>query len=486
MNSERGVAESENATARAFREAVECSGHSIYWTDTTGRIEYVNDAFEKQTGYAADEAVGNNANILQSGVHDDRFYERLWDTILSGEVWEGEIVNERKDGERYVARQTISPVTDDDGDVVRFVAVNEDVTDLREYRKRLERQRDRLETVLDAVPVPLVLTDADPDEPMIKQMNRAFRETFGYTERELGRLRLDDRIVDDDDAEEAREITAQAADGERVRREVTRRNAAGERRTFLLEASTVTGEAGDEVIATYLDITDRKRAQEELERQTAELERFADVVSHDLRNPLNVAAGHLDLLDAEVDNERVDTIRAAHGRMRELIENLLMLAKQGRTIDETEPVAVSDAARRSWETIGTAGATLRVESTATIRADESRLGQLFGNLFRNAVEHGTTGASLAPADAAEDGAGTVTVTVGDLEDGFYVADDGPGIPDSERERVFETGHTSAADGTGLGLSIVAEIADAHGWDVTVTESDTGGARFEFTGVTCLT
>ncbi|MFD1644027.1 PAS domain-containing protein [Halohasta litorea] len=117
--------EPDKTTIRPFREAVENTGHSIYWTDTTGTIEYVNSAFEDQTGYSAEEAVGNNANILQSGVHDDRFYERLWDTILAGNVWEGEITNTRKSGERYVAKQTISPVTDDTGDIVRFVAINE-------------------------------------------------------------------------------------------------------------------------------------------------------------------------------------------------------------------------------------------------------------------------------------------------------------------------------------------------------------------------
>jgi len=468
MTSEEGPTDSANASVRAFQEAVENTGHSVYWTDLTGRIEYVNPAFEEQTGYTAEEAVGNNSSILQSGVHDDRFYERLWDTILAGETWEGEIVNERKNGERYVAKQTISPVTDDSGEIVRFVAVNEEITALREYRNRLEAHRNRLVTLFDAVPVPLVITDADAegDEWIVKQTNRAFRETFGFDADEVDGSPLKEFIVDDG-ATEAREIDERIHRGDPVRREVTRRTADGERRTFLLNATSLDGDPETEAIATYIDITGRKRAEDELKRRTEELENFASVVSHDLRNPLNLAAGHLDLLADECDSPHIETVRHAHSEMQDLIEDILMLAKQGKAIDETEPVSVRDCVSQCWETTATADATLDVESTETVEADRSRLQQLFGNLIRNAVEHGGE---------------SVSVTVGDLADGFYLADDGPGIPETERGNVFESGYTSAESGTGLGLSIVRDIAEAHGWSIDVTESDAGGARFEITDV----
>ena len=106
-------------------------------------------------------------------------------------------------------------------------------------------------------------------------------------------------------------------------------------------------------------------------------------------------------------------------------------------------------------------------SLPVVRADERRLKQLLENLLRNAVEHG---------------GGDVTVRVGDLADGFFVADDGPGVPESERERVFETGYTTAEDGTGFGLSIVTDIVEAHDWEIRVTESDGGGGRFDVNGV----
>ncbi|MDL0132121.1 HAMP domain-containing sensor histidine kinase, partial [Halobacterium salinarum] len=154
-------------------------------------------------------------------------------------------------------------------------------------------------------------------------------------------------------------------------------------------------------------------------------------------------------------------------RMEELIENILMLASQGKTVDETEPVSLDDCVSRTWKTVATQEADLEIETERTVAADENRLRQLFGNLLRNAIEHGGN---------------DVTITVGDLEDGFYVADDGSGIPVEERPHVFKAGHTSAETGTGLGLSIVKEIVDAHDWAIDVTESSDGGARFEITGV----
>ena len=211
----------------------------------------------------------------------------------------------------------------------------------------------------------------------------------------------------------------------------------------------------------------RQQANERLRRQNEKLERFAAIVSHDLRNPLNVLEGRLELVEETGDPSHFEHCHWAVDRMETLIGDLLTLARAGAVIDETEFVDFGSLLKQCWGSVTTNGATLRVETGQTIRADETRLQQLLENLFRNAVEHG--------GDA-------VTVTVGDLPDGFYVADDGPGVPPEERERVFESGYTTLSDGTGFGLTIVDEIADAHDWDVHLTEGPEGGARFEFTGV----
>jgi PAS domain S-box-containing protein len=460
-----------DADLGTFREVVESAGHSIYWTDINGTIEYVNPAFEAQTGYTAEEAVGNNANILQSDAHDDRFYEELWDTILMGDVWEGEIINERKHGDQYVANQTISPVTDESGEITRFVAVNEDITELKTYRKRLGRERDRFASLLDAVPVPLVLTSFDGETPIVARTNEAFDAKFGFAEQTLAGSSLDEYIVDDADSETARDVNDRILRGDSVHREVIRRTAAGETRTFLLEATPLAGEECDEALGAYIDITEQKRAEDRLRRKNEQLAEFADVISHDLRNPLSVASGHLELAAEDCESPHFETVSHAHERMDELINDVLALAKQGRAIDELEAVDLATCVSQCWETTATADAEIRIEATGSVMADENRLRQLFSNLIRNSIEHAGS---------------EVTIAVGVLPGGFYVADDGPGIPEDERESVFESGYTTADEGTGFGLSIVREITVAHGWDVDVCESVDGGARFEITGVDVVT
>lgn len=153
--------------------------------------------------------------------------------------------------------------------------------------------------------------------------------------------------------------------------------------------------------------------------------------------------------------------------MGELIEDLLMLAREGDRIDEVESVDLSELTSRCWQNVETVEATVETACDGTIRANRGRLQQLLENLLRNAVDHGGP---------------DVSVTVGDLDDGFYVEDDGPGIPDGERERVFEAGYSTSEEGTGFGLRIVKQIADAHGWDIEVTSGADGGARFAVTGV----
>lgn len=122
--------------ARRLERAVDASGHAIYVTDTDGTIEYVNPAFEEITGYQGDEALGKSPRILNSGVHSEDYYERLWNTILSGEVWDETVINKRKDGSTYHAHQTIAPITVD-GAIKSFVAIQTDITDRVELEERL-------------------------------------------------------------------------------------------------------------------------------------------------------------------------------------------------------------------------------------------------------------------------------------------------------------------------------------------------------------
>jgi len=238
------------------------------------------------------------------------------------------------------------------------------------------------------------------------------------------------------------------------------------------------------VVGVTRDITERKKYEKQLERQNERLERFARVISHDLRNPLEVALARLEFAREDGDREHFDSAERALHRIDDLVDDVLTLAREGETVSDPEPVDLARVSRDAWDVVSTERATLDLQTDATFLADAGRLQQLLENVFRNAIEH------AGPE---------VTVTVGDLvgRQGFFVADDGPGIPEEDRENVFDSGFSTGEGGTGLGLSIVRTIAEAHGWEVAVTEhpaeavtgerdgsatAEAGaalGARFEF-------
>lgn len=248
--------------------------------------------------------------------------------------------------------------------------------------------------------------------------------------------------------------------------------------TRILDVSTtsLSGPIGDVGrILTLRDVTERVRRRQQLQRlnrQNDRLDRFVSVVSHDLRNPLNVATGFLDLARNTGDDQYFEKIADAHDRIDSMLEELLTMAQAGITVDDPEQVELDHIVMEAWNTARTADAALELDLAGgkTVEADRNLLRHILENLFRNAAEHNDH---------------PVTVTVGLLEgasEGFYVADDGTGIPAEEREAVFEHGHTTAEDGTGFGLSIVEQFVVAHGWEITVTDSEPGGARFEIVDV----
>ncbi|WP_255246163.1 HAMP domain-containing sensor histidine kinase [Halolamina sp. CBA1230] len=229
-----------------------------------------------------------------------------------------------------------------------------------------------------------------------------------------------------------------------------------------------------------------------------EVERVASAIGHDLRNPLDVAGAHLEAARETGESEHFDAVEDAHERMEQIIQDVLTLARGEAALNPEPAVPVRDTAERAWQSVETGAWTLQLdESLPTVTADADRLRRLFENLFRNCVEHGSTGnrTPQASGDCVEHGstgsrpgdgnnvehaADGGTVRVDTLADGtgVSVADDGPGIPADERAAVFTPGYTVDGDGTGLGLAIVDRIAEAHGWAAAVAESEQGGTRIE--------
>jgi PAS domain S-box-containing protein len=135
---------------RVLSLAVEQSAESIVITDLEGRIEYVNAAFTRVSGYAREELIGRNERMLQSGRTPRATFEDLWRTLLRGETWRGEFINRRKDGSEYIEEAIISPVRQEDGRIIKYVGVKQDVTEKRRIADELERYREHLEELVAA------------------------------------------------------------------------------------------------------------------------------------------------------------------------------------------------------------------------------------------------------------------------------------------------------------------------------------------------
>jgi len=305
-------------------------------------------------------------------------------------------------------------------------------------------------------------------------------ELLGYTREEL--LSMDPEAIHPDDIARVREefisqvkergtgftddLTCLTKDGDEVPTEIS---------GAALEPADGADAAADaepkQMVAMLRDVSERVRNRRQLEEKVERLDRFAGIVSHDLRNPLSVIQGHAELARQTGDSKHFDAIEDAADRMEEMLSELLQLTREGDLVQERTEVDLAAIARTVWTDCDMAPATLEVESSTTLRADRDRLHELFVNLFENARDHGGP---------------SVTVRVGTLDgtdrSGFYVEDDGKGVPADDRDEVFEWGHTTTGDGTGFGLAIVAEIAEAHGWKIGVGESASGGARFEVSGI----
>jgi PAS domain S-box-containing protein len=327
---------------------------------------------------------------------------------------------------------------------------------------------------------PVVEIEILDETPIVQTVNRAFVDMFGYEPEEVIGQSLHKCIVPAEATDEAAQIDQQTASGEYTTGVVTRQTATGPR-DFLYRGVPYERDGDEYAFGIYTDITDRNRQKQQLQREKEQLNVFASSISHDLRAPLQTAIGRAEMLPD--DSEHKETLIASLDRIEELIGDGLELVRTGMEETETERVSVPDLTSNCWDILNTRGATLTVEGDFAIAGDRSRVQQLFENLFRNAIEHGGLSPSIRVGPLEE-----IHVTTRAKSEsnyiGFYVEDDGPGIPSEKRDEIFAAGKTFD-DGTGYGLAIVQKIVDAHDWTITVTESTADGARFEITGVTAV-
>ncbi|MFC5366832.1 hybrid sensor histidine kinase/response regulator [Salinirubrum litoreum] len=463
---QRRAREAAARTERRLRELSENTPDVLWmfshdWSD----LLFVNSAYEDVYGRPRAGLEADPSAFVDAVHPDDReIVESAMTTLSGGDEVEVEYrVDPNHDFERTVWVYG-KPIVED-GEVVRVAGFSREITERKRREEQLAEERAINEQSLDALDDIYYLVGPDGD---LRRWNETVVEVTGYADEELAALNVLE-LFDAADAERVYRAVENVLTAGSGRVEAKLITADGERVPYEFTGSRFVGPDGDlrGVIGVGRDVSERREYERELERQNARLADFAAVVSHDLRNPLNVASGRVDLAVERDDTGHLPPAVDALDRMEALIDDLLTVAHEGDLVSDIEAVSLRASAERSWATVETADATLDVRTDAVVRADDNALQQLFENLFSNAVTH-------AGRDAR--------VVVAEHPDGFAVADDGPGIPPEDRASVFEATYSTASKGNGLGLAIVREVVEGHGWSVSVEESDAGGARFVFTGL----
>ncbi|GAA0678982.1 PAS domain S-box protein [Natronoarchaeum mannanilyticum] len=380
------------------------------------------------------------------------------------------VYTDADDGFSDVDRSAIGEIGETTAHVLDTMAIRGEYDQQERVLRRYERL---VETVGDG----MYALDADGH---FMTVNNGLLEMTGYTREGL----LGEHIsvlLDDEDVQRRRETIDHlrgTGDDETEALEITIRRKDGasvpcENRIALLPND----DKREGTVGVIRDVTERKKRERELERQNERLEAFAGIVSHDLRNPLSVAQGYLDIVAERAGEiEALRNVRDALDRMEDIIGDVLALARHGQTVTETEQLTLRGVVEDAWSNVSTEDAALEIEDSGPIAADRSRLLRSLENLFRNSIEHGAEDVTVrvglldrsAPDADEQDGAARST--------GFYVEDDGPGMPAEIREHAFESSFSTSDEGLGIGLWVVREVASAHGWTIEATESESGGGE----------
>jgi two-component system, cell cycle sensor histidine kinase and response regulator CckA len=249
--------------------ALQSAAHAIVITDVQGNITWVNPAFTTLTGYTFEEVSGRNARILKSGKHDASFYKTLWDTVLSGQVWQGEIINRRKDKSLYFEDQTITPVMNESGKIINFIAIKQDTTEQRRAEEALRESEERYRLLFESNPHPMWVYDLE--SLGFLAVNEAAIQHYGYTREEFMAMTIKD-IRPADDVAELMKNVANVQEG--LEEAGTWRHKIKSGRIVDVEITshylTFAGRRAEVVLVN--DVTERKRAEKERIKLMAQIE----------------------------------------------------------------------------------------------------------------------------------------------------------------------------------------------------------------------
>ncbi len=503
---ERRALDAAHARDRQQSIALEQSPVSVVITDTAGTIEYVNPKFTAVTGYSYEEAIGQNPRVLKSGEMTPDGYGQLWKTITAGGVWRGEFHNRRKNGESYWESVSISPVRNEQGVIVRFVAVKEDITELKVVREAAEAGHARLveaeaqfRAMFEEAPVAYHEIDAQGivvrvNQAECKLMQREASDLIGQPVWNSVRSELRALSQDAVQRKLSGDLPLMVFSREYLRGDGTLLSLEIHESLVRNVQGTVIG-----IRSAMLDITEQKEAA--AARQTAlaaagELGRaklqFLHNMSHELRTPINGILGFAELLLSDeslaANTEAFTAIRDCGLRLRDLVQDILNVADAGDGVLRLEPAEFSVrtvlaetlhafAPRAEAKGLRLTG---RVDDgvPARLLGDSRRLGQVLSSLLDNAVRFTEAGELRlsVETEANLDQSGFLR---------FTVTDTGIGIDEALKARIFhpfmqvDESHTRRHGGAGLGLALCAELVKLMGGRIWVESQPGHGSTFHF-------
>ncbi len=481
---------------QVFLQAVEQAALAISITDEHANILYANPAFERVTGYARGEVAGHNESILSYKVTPKLVYETLWAQLKRQRPWNGLLVNRRRDGSRYLADLTITPVVGEDGRTSHFLGMHRDVTEMHRLERQVQNQKTMIESVVDAAQVAICLLDED--ERVVLD-NQEYKKLIGDLGREPAATLL----------AALREQLGAAIDDARARQRPLRQaevriDQRGRATHWFacalswFEEQDVSAEAFYEprrrqyLLLTAQDIGELKRQQEAmrlngLRALLAEQERIQGLretlagAIFQLEGPLNTLTAAVNLLTRrrEGGGEAADDAlevalrdsRAALDTLRACMPEQAPEAAQAVSLNEV----LRDVLQMSTAELLAAGIVVEWQAAtqpAIISGQPTRIAALFRQLLTNAIEAMRDGRERERVLRVR-----VTPSADHVE--VVVEDTGPGVPAAQRYKVFEPFFTSKGAGhrhLGLGLAMAQETVAAHGGIIDIDPDYAAGCR----------
>lgn len=473
--------------------AVEQSPVSIAITNRHAELEYVNPHFTQVTGYSVEEVLGKNPRFLQSKQTPEKTYVELWACLKRGEVWSGELINQRKNGAAYWEKTVIAPIRNELGTITHYVAVKEDITE----QKRIEERNTRLGRILENSLNEIYLFDVET--LLFIKANKGARNNLGYSQEELEKLTPLD-INPDVSRAGFMQLVAPLLEGKLdfLRFQTTHQRRNGSIYPVEVHLQIEKGQTSPAFVAIIQDITERNKAEVLLKQAKAGAEQanlvksqFLANMSHELRTPLNAILGFSQIIvnDENLTSKQqgdLQIINNSGEHLLSLINDILDLSKIEAGEAVLYPINFSLnqllSNLKSFFQSQLKAKSLQLHChyddnfPQTIYADKTKLRQIFVNLISNAIKFSDKG--------------NINIQVrhqrinNKLMLEFGVKDTGHGIAEEELDKIFKSFVQSGSGiksqtGTGLGLSICQQLVQLMGGKISVESQLNEGAVFTF-------